>query len=144
MTRRDNIVDKQRPRVSNDNPFSESQLKTQKTQPDYPGQFGDISHATHWCEDYFDWYNFEHHHSGLSGFTPEQVFTGRHIEIAKVKQRALDARFESNPERFVQGRPMIPLPPKSVAINPVEEMGAESVQDDCVNFPTLSAAGYVK
>jgi len=26
----------------------------------------------------------------------------------------------------------------------VEEMGAESVQDDCVNFPTLSAAGYVK
>ncbi len=133
-----------RPRVSNDNPFSESQFKTQKTQPDYPGQFSDISHARHWCEDYFDWYNFEHHHSGLSGFTPEQVFTGHHIEIAKVKQRALDSRFESNPERFVQGRPMIPLPPKSVAINPVEEMGAESVQDDCVNFPTLSAAGYVK
>jgi putative transposase len=28
-----------RPRVSNDNPFSESQFKTQKQQPDYPGRF---------------------------------------------------------------------------------------------------------
>ena len=54
-----------RPRVSNDNPFSESQFKTQKHQPDYPGRFSDVSHARHWSEDYFDWYNFEHHHSGL-------------------------------------------------------------------------------
>ncbi|MCH7743255.1 MAG: IS3 family transposase, partial [Proteobacteria bacterium] len=54
-----------RPRVSNDNPFSESQFKTQKNQPDYPGRFNDASYARHWCEDYFDWYNFEHHHSWL-------------------------------------------------------------------------------
>jgi len=39
-----------RPRVSNDNPFSESQFKTQKYQPDYPGRFTDISHARRWCE----------------------------------------------------------------------------------------------
>ena len=31
-----------RPRVSNDNPFSESQFKTQKYQPDYPGRFTDV------------------------------------------------------------------------------------------------------
>ena len=43
-----------RPRVSNDNPFSESQFKTQKYQPDYPGRFNDMSHARNWCEDYFD------------------------------------------------------------------------------------------
>jgi putative transposase len=65
-----------RPRVSNDNPFSESQFKTQKYQPDYPGRFTDVLHARRWCEGYFGWYNFEHHHSGLAGFTPEQVFTG--------------------------------------------------------------------
>ncbi|MBV1878743.1 MAG: integrase core domain-containing protein [Pseudomonadales bacterium] len=62
-----------RPRVSNDNPFSESQFKTQKYQPDYPGRFNGLSHARNWCEDYFDWYNFEHHHSGLAGYTPEQI-----------------------------------------------------------------------
>ena len=34
-----------RPRVSNDNPFSESQFKTQKYQPDYPGRFDSVVHA---------------------------------------------------------------------------------------------------
>ncbi len=132
-----------RPRVSNDNPFSESQFKTQKYQPDYPGRFNCITHARRWCEDYFHWYNFEHHHSGLSGFTPEQVFTGRYNEVAKYKQRALDARFEQNPERFVRGRPSAKLPPKFVAINPITtEEGANAVNDH-VNFPTLTAAGYV-
>ncbi|MCH7697297.1 MAG: transposase [Proteobacteria bacterium] len=124
--------------------FCESQFKTQKNQPDYPGRFNDASHARHWCEDYFDWYNFEHHHSGLAGFTPEQVFTGRYREVAKAKQLALDDRYERNPERFVQGRPTVPMPPKSVAINPVAETEGDFVIDDCVNFPTLSAAGYVR
>ncbi|MCF6283316.1 MAG: IS3 family transposase [Candidatus Polarisedimenticolaceae bacterium] len=87
-----------RPRVSNDNPFSESQFKTQKYQPDYPGWFDSLAHARRWCEDYFDWYNMEHHHSGLSGFTPEQVFTGHYEMVAEQKQQVLDIRYEKNPE----------------------------------------------
>jgi len=133
-----------RPRVSNDNPFSESQFKTQKHQPDYPGRFSDVSHARHWSEDYFDWYNFEHHHSGLAGYTPEQVFTGRYQEIAKLKQQVLDERYELTPERFVRGRPAVPMPPKSVAINPVTDTDEVTEDSDRVNFPTLSAAGHVK
>ena len=85
-----------RPRVSNDNAFSESQFKTQKYQPDYPGRFDSVVHARGWCEDYFDWYNFKHHHSGLAGFTPEQVFTGRYQKVAIDKQQALDARYALN------------------------------------------------
>ena len=133
-----------RPRVSNDNPFSESQFKTQKYQPDYPGRFTDVSHARHWCEAYFDWYNVEHHHSGLAGFTPEQVFTGRYHEVAVQKQRVLDGRYERHPERFVRGRPIVPMPPETVAINPIVESGDDNAIDDRVNFPTLTAAGYVK
>jgi putative transposase len=133
-----------RPRVSNDNPFSESQFKTQKYQPDYPGRFTDMSHARQWCETYFDWYNFEHHHSGLARFTPEQVFTGRYREVAVEKQRILDKRYERNPERFVHGHPIVPMPPETVAINPITKTGEDLVIDDRVNFPTLSAAGYVK
>ena len=133
-----------RPRVSNDNPFSESQFKTQKYQPDYPGRFTDIGHARRWCETYFAWYNFEHHHSGLAGFTPEQVFTGRYQEVARQKQCALDASYRRNPERFVRGLPSVPMPPKVVAINPVVPNDDGTEVSDRVNFPTLSAAGYVK
>ena len=133
-----------RPRVSNDNPFSESQFKTQKYQPDYPGRFNDISHARRWCKSYFDWYNVEHHHSGLAGFTPEQVFTGRYQDVAKQKQRALDERYQRNPERFVRGRPLVPMPPRTVAINPVVPTEEGTIVDTRVNFPTLTAAGYVK
>jgi len=133
-----------RPRVSNDNAFSESQFKTQKYQPDYPGRFEHPAHARVWCEDYFEWYNFQHHHSGLAGFTPEQVFTGRYRDVAEDKQRALDERYAQNPERFVRGRPAVTMPPTSVAINPVVPGDDGTVVDDRVNFPTLAAAGYVK
>jgi putative transposase len=130
-----------RPRVSNDNPFSESQFKTQKYQPDYPGRFDHLSHARSWCEDYFDWYNYQHHHSGLAGFTPEQVFTRRYTDVAQQKQQALDARYAQNPERFVKGRPKVKLPPEWVAINPLLDDKGELIADH-VNFPTLTAAGY--
>jgi putative transposase len=133
-----------RPRVSNDNAFSESQFKTQKYQPDYPGRFNHVSHGRNWCEDYFAWYNFEHHHSGLAGFTPAQVFTGEYMTVAKQKQRALDDRYECNPERFVKGRPTTKLPPEFVAINPITESDDETGKMDEVNFPTLTAAGYRK
>ncbi len=133
-----------RPRVSNDNAFSESQFKTQKYQPDYPGRFDHPAHARSWCEDYFNWYNFKHHHSGLAGFTPEQVFTGRYREVARDKQLALDERYARNRERFVKGPPTVPMPPTSVAINPIKPDEDGVIIDDRVNFPTLTAAGYVK
>lgn len=127
-----------RPRVSNDNAFSESQFKTQKYQPDYPGRFDSTRHATQWCESYFDWYNFDHHHSGLAGYTPEQVFTARYPVLAKEKQRALDERYERNPERFVNGRPRAPMPPECVEINPITAQDIEDGVSSAVNFPTLS------
>lgn len=134
-----------RPRVSNDNAFSESQFKTQKYQPDYPGRFNDIAKAREWCDDYFYWYNFKHHHSGLGGFTPEQVFTGHYHEVAQQKQQVLDERFELTPERFVKGPPCVKLPPVFVAINPIAiKKDAHSPVADHVNFPTLTAAGYVR
>ena len=131
-----------RPRVSNDNAFSESGFKTLKYQPDYPGKFNTPAHARGWCEEYYDWYNFEHHHSGLSGYTPEQVFTGRYREIATIKQAALNKRYQLNPERFVKGQPIVKLPPQSVCINPISVEDIADGVSEKVNFPTLHAAGY--
>jgi putative transposase len=107
-----------RSRVSNDNPFSESQFKTQRYQPDYPGRFDHPSHVRRWCEDYFDWYNFSHHHSGLAGFTPELVFTERYQEVTQAKQRALDERYAMNLERFVKGPPKVAMPPDRSGYQP--------------------------
>jgi putative transposase len=131
-----------RPRVSNDNAFSESGFKTLKYQPDYPGRFDSPAQARLWCEAYYDWYNFQHHHSGLNGYTPEQVFTGRYAQVAEVKQAALNQRYQSNPERFVSGQPIVKRPPQTVTINPISMEDIAQGMSDTVNFPTLSKAGY--
>ncbi|OED50441.1 hypothetical protein AB838_02190 [Rhodobacteraceae bacterium (ex Bugula neritina AB1)] len=127
-----------RPRVSNDNPFSESQFKTMKYQPDYPGRFACLADARRWLDEYFTWYNFSHHHVGLNGFTPEQVFTGRYLEISAIKQQALDERYAQNPERFVAGPPTVKLPPAAVYINRVTPAELDKGAIDQVNFPTLN------
>ena len=59
-----------RPRVSNDNPFSESNFHTLKSRPDYPNRFGCYEDARSFCRRTFDWYNHEHHHSGIVMLTP--------------------------------------------------------------------------
>jgi putative transposase len=111
---------KSRPRVSNDNPFSESCFKTIKYQPDYPGRFQDVAHARRWFVEFFAWYADHHRHSGLALFTPADVFFGRIGELAETRQRALDAAYAAHAERFVRGRPVVRLPPAKVAINPID------------------------
>jgi len=128
-----------RPRVSNDNAMSEAQFKTLKYQPDYPRRFDDYAHAQHWCQDYVHWYNEDHHHSALNGFTPQQVFTGEYQLLAKRQQAVLDEAYQRHPERFVQGPPVVKMPPEHVYINPVIEEG-KHVPESGVNFPTLPRA----
>lgn len=55
-----------RPKVSNDNPYSESQFKTLKYSGDFPEFFNSLAHAREWCEGFFSYYNHEHRHSGSS------------------------------------------------------------------------------
>ena len=108
-----------RPRVSNDNPFSEAQFKTLKYQPDYPGRFGSVLHGRAWLGDFFSWHNDDHHHAGLALFTPADVFHGRVAEVAATRQAALDAAHRAHPERFPNGAPRVRCPPAAVHINPV-------------------------
>lgn len=108
-----------RPRVSNDNAFSEAHFKTLKTQPDYPARFTDDNHARRWCGEFFDWYNDEHQHAGLNGHIPADVFYGRSEAVTATKQAALDDAYREHPERFVNGAPKAKAPPKVVYINPL-------------------------
>jgi len=136
-----------RPRVSNDNPHSESCFKTVKQQPDYPGRFLDVGHARTWTADFIDWYANHHRHSGLAFFTPADVFFGRVDDLAAVRQATMDAAYDAHPERFVRGRPTVSLPPTRVVINPPEpgveaiaatEARAEAAQ--LAGLPTTSTA----
>jgi putative transposase len=65
-----------RPHTSDDNPFSEAQFKTLKYHPLFPGRFSGLPEARQFCRAFFDWYNHQHHHSGLALLTPEQVHSG--------------------------------------------------------------------
>lgn len=106
-----------RPHVSNDNPFSEAHFKTLKYRPDFPERFGCIEDSRAHCMDFFDWYNLEHHHSGVGLFTPYDVHHGLAAQRHAARAVVLEAAQRAHPERFVQGVP-VPLPlPTAVWIN---------------------------
>jgi putative transposase len=115
-----------RPRVSNDNPFSESHFKTLKYRPDFPDRFGSSQHAQAVCRQLFTWYNTEHRHSGLNYLTPEVVHYGRAQDVLKQRQHVLDQAHAANPERFVRAAPRVHQLPPAVWINPPEK-GEESL-----------------
>jgi putative transposase len=54
-----------RPHVSDDNPYSESHFRTLKYRPGFPERFGSLQDARSFSQEFFAWYNEEHHHSGL-------------------------------------------------------------------------------
>jgi putative transposase len=117
-----------RPHVSNDNPFSESQFKTLKYRPDFPKQFGSIEDARAFCRDFFDWYNKEHHHSGIGLMTPETVHFGLASDTTTARQTVLDKAHQQHPERFVKKPPTAPQLPEAVWINPPKEETAVNEQ----------------
>jgi len=106
-----------RPRVSNDNPFSESQFKTTKYWPSYPGRFRDEEHARQWCSEFFPAYR-QRPHEGLALFTPEDLYTGQFEQLWQIRQAAMDLHYAAHPERYVNGPPRVARPPEVVAINP--------------------------
>ncbi|MDT8442611.1 MAG: IS3 family transposase, partial [Desulfuromonadales bacterium] len=106
-----------RPRVSNDNAFSESQFKTTKYSPSYPGRFRDIEHARQWCATFFPAYN-RRPHEGLALFTPEDVYTGQTEALWQIRQATMDRHYAVHPARYVNGPPRVAKPPDLVAINP--------------------------
>ncbi len=120
-----------RPRVSNDNPFSESQFKTMKYRPEFPDRFGSPEHARAFCQVFFPWYNAEHHHSALGLLTPEVVHYGRTGEVLAVRQHVLTAAWEAHPERFVRKPPAVARPATTVWINPPSalEVGADDTEE---------------
>jgi putative transposase len=106
-----------RPKVSNDNPYSESQFKTLKHHPTFPGHFASLADARAFCQTFFGWYNHVHRHSGIGLLTPADVHHHRAEAITIARAGVLDAAYATHPERFVRKPPEPPRLPGQVWIN---------------------------
>lgn len=113
-----------RPQQSNDNPYSESQFKTMKYCPTFPRRFGSIQDARAFCIRFFQWYNHEHHHSGIGLMTPWLVHSGQAQAVHGTRQKTLAEVYAKNPQRFVRKPPQPPELPTAAWINPPEKKDA--------------------
>lgn len=95
-----------RPKVSNDNPYSEAWFKTLKYAPVFPDRFASLAHARAFITDFVTWYNHGHRHSGIGLHTPADVHHGRHHHIRASRQDTLAAARAAHPERFGAPRPL--------------------------------------
>ena len=90
-----------RPRVSNDNPFSESLFRTVKYRPDYPRRpFQSVQEACGWVAAFVDWYNHRHRHSGIRFVTPDQRHSGEAQAICRHRARVYEQAREQHPRRW--------------------------------------------
>ena len=124
-----------RPRVSNDNPFSEAFFKTAKYRPAMPDRFADAFHARDIFRRVLDWYNNDHRHSGIAYLTPSVVHHGRADEVLDQRHRARMAAYLARPDRFVNGPPQHETLPPAVWINPPERTTHEDAPGSTIVDP---------
>lgn len=90
-----------RPKVSDDNPFSESLFKTVKYCPSYPENgFESLDDAKKWVASFVQWYNNQHYHSGIRWVTPASRHQGEDIEILNNRKQVYEQAKAANPIRW--------------------------------------------
>lgn len=90
-----------RPRVSDDNPYSESLFKTLKYCPQYPTRpFGLLQEANAWVEKFVFWYNNIHLHSGIKFVTPASRHRGEDKIILEKRKKVYEEAKNKNPNRW--------------------------------------------
>jgi transposase InsO family protein len=118
-----------RPRVSNDNPFSEALFRTCKYRPNWPSKgFAAKADAQAWVKSFASWYNGEHLHSAIRFVTPEARHAG--TDRVTLANRAIlyeNARAQ-NPQRW-SGKTRDWQPAGSVWLNPENETSASEIRD---------------
>jgi putative transposase len=110
-----------RPRVSNDNPYSESLFKTLKYCHHYPVKaFATLQVAQEWVKAFAHWYNTEHLHSEIRFVTPHIRHYGLEDKILYERDILYKISRNMNPLRWSRGtRNWNPVP--EVILNPGKE-----------------------
>lgn len=90
-----------RPRISNDNPYSESLFRTCKYRPNYPKEgFATISEARQWVARFVYWYNEVHRHSAICFVTPGQRHRKEDRRILEKRRDVYETAKSRNPTRW--------------------------------------------
>ena len=107
-----------RPKVPDDNPYSEALFRTVKYRPEYPnGAFESIDAARQWVGGFVRWYNDEHRHSAIRFVTPSQKHSGEEIEVLRNREEVYRQAKEQNLSRWT-GTTRNWEPIKEVTLNP--------------------------
>ena len=110
-----------RPRVSNDNPYSEALFKTLKYMPRFPQNgFSSIEEAREWVRKFVHWYNYIHLHSGLKFITPYQRHSGLDEQIMNKRIETYEKARSLHPERWSKNIRDWKLP-SYVSLTPIKE-----------------------
>jgi transposase InsO family protein len=123
------IASYSRPRVSNDNPFSEALFRTCKYRPNWPAKgFATKAEAQAWVKSFAGWYNGEHLHSGIRFVTPDERHAG-HDRATLDSRASLYANAKAqNPERW-SGTTRNWQPAGPVWLNPEKDMSVPEIRD---------------
>lgn len=90
-----------RPRVSNDNPFSEALFRTCKYRPEWPPRgFATIEAARAWVQEFVTWYNIEHRHSAIRFVTPDARHRGEDRALLERRHRVYQSARAERPDRW--------------------------------------------
>jgi len=90
-----------RPRVSNDNPYSEALFRTCKYVPGFPRRgFFDVHEARQWAHTFVHWYNFQHKHSALKYVTSDQRHRGSERPVLENRQAIYQKARAETPSRW--------------------------------------------
>ncbi len=88
-----------RPRVSNDNPYSESLFRTLKYCPWWPENgFHTIDDARAWVSRFENWYNVEHKHSEIKYVTPDERHRNLDVKILANRKSVYRLAHQQHPE----------------------------------------------
>ena len=118
-----------RPRVSNDNPFSEALFRTCKYRPDWPTKgFVTRADAQAWVKSFASWYNDAHLHSAIRFVTPGARHAGHDRETLTNRAVLYANARAQNPERW-SGNTRNWKPAGPVWLNPETEVSAPEIRD---------------
>jgi putative transposase len=111
-----------RPRVSNDNAYSESLFRTLKYCPQWPavGLVKNIETARRWVREFIAWHNDQHRHSRIRFVTPAQRHRGEDKAILQQRHALYEEANQKRLERW-SGTTRNWEPVGAVSLNPERE-----------------------
>ncbi|MBZ4421108.1 integrase core domain-containing protein [Myxococcus sp. RHSTA-1-4] len=90
-----------RPRVSDDNPFSEALFRTLKYRPGFPARpFASLDEAKGRVASFVAWYNGQHRHSALCSVTPDERHSDREQQVLAQRAELYQRARRRHPERW--------------------------------------------